>query len=182
MPRPSSLRHPAWAFVLLCALGACSKDHAASAPAAADPSASATVAEQLATLQQQQKLPTLDVSATVTGTDADANGVRDDIDQLIAAVPDTAIQKKALTQLAQAIQSSLSVDISDSSAVGVVALNLNRADTCVWSVYPSGQTAKVLMLEELTVNTPTRLGAYEAYNAARDGASVSSIAAATACN
>jgi hypothetical protein len=66
--------------------------------------------------------------------------------------------------------------------VGVVALNLNRADTCVWSVYPSGQSTKALLLEELTVNTPTRLAAYEGYNAARDGASVSSIPAATACN
>jgi len=126
--------------------------------------------QQWALLQKQGLLPTLDVSSSVPGTDANGNGVRDDLDKFIASLPDSAAQKNALTQLAQAVQAAMTVDTTNATAVATVSLNLNRADTCIWAVYPSGQSAKAMTIEELSVNTLNRLKAYEQYNAARDGA------------
>lgn len=143
--------------------------------------APATVAQTLQSLQSQGKLPTLDTSATVAGTDSDGNGVRDDLDKYLAALPDTAAQKNALTQLAQAIQASMLVDTTSAAALTATSLALNRADTCVWAVYSAGQSAKVQAIEELSVNTKTRLVAYEKYNAARHGAVVPSLSGST-CN
>ena len=127
--------------------------------------------QALKAMQAAGTLPTLDVGSSVTGTDADGNGVRDDIDKIIAAQTASAAQKSALTQLAQGIQATLTVSVTDPAAVALVADKLNLAVACVWSVNDNAKApGQVRLLEELTVNTLPRLTAYEQYNYARNGA------------
>jgi hypothetical protein len=138
-----------------------------------------TVAQTLQSLAAQGKLPQLDITNSLTGTDANGNGVRDDIDAYIAALTDTAAQKAALTQLGKAIQGTLTVDTTSAPALAATSLALNQAATCVWSVYSTGQSLKVHTLQEISINTQQRLVAYEKYNTARDGAVVPSLSGNT---
>jgi hypothetical protein len=144
--------------------------------------AAATPLQTIQALQASGQLPMLDTSTSLTGTDSDQNGVRDDLDTYISGRKDTPVEKKALTQLAAAIQSTLTVDTTNASALAATSLALNRADTCIWQQYkgnnPSLQTHT---MEELSINTQVRLVAYEAYNAARNGAAIVSISGNT-CN
>ena len=53
------------------------------------------VTEQIAQLQKGGKLPKLDRSTDIKGPDTDNNGIRDDIDAWIVALPITDVQKRA---------------------------------------------------------------------------------------
>jgi delta 1-pyrroline-5-carboxylate dehydrogenase len=150
-------------------------------PPVTTPSTGLSVPDTLRSLQASGALPTLDTSTTVAGPDTNSNGVRDDLDKFIAALPDTAAQQKALTQFAQAVQTMMTVDLTSPSAVSAASVANNRAVGCIWQTYPSGQHKKVLLVQELSVNTLTRLQAYEKYNAARNGAVIPSLAGST-CN
>lgn len=168
------------ACLSLLLLVACS----GTAPTIATPTPPITglsVPDTLRSLQASGALPTLDTSSTIAGPDTNSNGVRDDLDKFIAALPDTAAQQKALTQFAQAIQTMMTVDLTNPSAVSAASLANNRAVGCIWQSYSSGQHKKVLLIQEISVNTLTRLQAYEKYNAARNGAVIPSLAGST-CN
>ena len=78
-----------------------------SAPTTPASSAGISVAAALAQLEASGVIPVLNRDDTVAGPDADKNGVRDDIDGYIRALPDAQAQKNALSQSARAIQSSL---------------------------------------------------------------------------
>ncbi|MEO6802998.1 MAG: hypothetical protein ABI197_07125 [Granulicella sp.] len=145
------------------------------------PAATASVPDTLRNLQASGALPTLDTSSTIAGPDTNVNGVRDDLDKFIAALPDTATQQKALIQFAQAVQVMMTVDLTSPSAISAASVANNRAIGCIWQSYSSGQHKKVLLVQELSVNTLTRLQAYEKYNAARNGAAIPSLAGST-CN
>jgi hypothetical protein len=150
----------AGAVVAVSMLSGCSKNNFVAA----------TPAQTFQALQESGTLPTLDVTQTVAGTDANNNGVRDDLDKYIAALPDTPAERNALTQTAQAIQSAMLVDPANAAGTASVSAGINRAVTCVWAVYPKGiQGQKVALIQELSVNTLVRLKAYEAYNASRNG-------------
>ncbi|MEO6803412.1 MAG: hypothetical protein ABI197_09245, partial [Granulicella sp.] len=140
------------------------------------PTGAVSVPDTLRNLQASGVLPTLDTSSTIAGPDTNSNGVRDDLDTFIAALPDTAAQQKALTQFAQALQIMMTVDLTSPSAIGAASLANNRAIGCIWQSYSSGQHKKVLLVQEISVNTLTRLQAYEKYNAARNGAAIPSLA------
>jgi hypothetical protein len=140
---------------------ACSHGHGAG-----DTSLPAT----LNTLQTQGVLPVLDTSPSLSGIDANANGVRDDVETLIAAQSDSAGQKASELQLAKALQATLLVDTTNAEATATVALNLNRGVTDIWSNYSSDvASGKVKWLQQITVNTMQRLTAYEDFNHAMDG-------------
>ena len=143
--------------------------------------ATTSVPDTLRSLQTSGVLPVLDTTATIVGTDANSNGVRDDLDTFIAAQPDSSVQRKALTQFAQAIQTMMTVDLGNPSAVSAASLANNRAVTCIWQSYTTNQHKKVVLMEELSVNTLIRLKAYEKYNAARNGAAIPSLSGPT-CN
>ena len=133
-------------------------------------------------LQFQGKLPTLDVSSSLLGTDSDGNGVRDDIDKYLAGLPDTVAQKKALTQLAQAIQSTLIVDRTNATDLAKVTNSISRAEACIWRQYAPSQPTQDDAVEALTINTKVRLATYEQYSAAVNGSVIQSVAGSTACN
>jgi hypothetical protein len=161
------------ACLVLSALGCSSKPV---------PVANTTPSGTIQSLQASGQLPVLDVTTSLTGTDADGDGVRDDLDKYIAALPDSAVQKKALLQLAAGIQATLSVDATSSTALSAASMALNRGDACVWQMYAGASpTLRVHTLEELTINTQPRLVAYEGYNAARTGATVTAPTG-TVCN
>lgn len=127
------------------------------------------------------EVPVLDVTSSVKGTDANRNGVRDDLDRYIAGLPDTPAQKRALTQLARALQTTLSVNTQSATATATAAQAVFRGDSCVWQRYNSGQSSKAQTMEDFTMNTRPRLVAYEKYNAARNG-TVVSPPAGSVCN
>ena len=131
---------------------------------------SQTPAQVLQGLEASGDLPTLDITTSLTGTDADGNGVRDDLDKYVAGLADSSAEKKALIQEAQAIQASLVVDLTQQPQLLVVRTNMARAVNCVWTVYPKGeQHEKVALIQELSINTLTRLKAYEAFNSSQNG-------------
>jgi hypothetical protein len=153
-----------------CALGltACGGNH--NAP---------TAEQQLQAMEQHGTLPKLDISNSLTGTDADGNGVRDDVDKLISAQPDMPAQRAALTQMAHSIQASLT---SDATTVAATADLMNRAVACVFSQYEASKAAgQIKWIEEISINTLPRLNAYEAFNKAMSG-SVTHSAKGVTCN
>ena len=125
--------------VLLAAVAGCSKGTAAATTATGSTGSSGSTTgsaalQLLQALQASGKLPTLGVSASLAGSDADGDGVRDDIDTFIAGLSDSAAQKRALTQMAAAVQAALTVNTADTNAVGGVTALINRGDSCLWEM------------------------------------------------
>jgi hypothetical protein len=145
-------------------------------------SSASTVAAQLQALVASGALPTLDVSSSVTGTDADSNGVRDDIDAIIRAQSDTGTQKAALTQFAQSIQATLTLDATNSSAVSAAAGSVRTAVACLFTQYDGATAAKrARWIQEISINTMVRLQAYDKFNAVMSG-TVTPAATGAVCN
>jgi hypothetical protein len=168
--------------IVVLALSACSGKSNTTSSTSTTTTPSVSVAQALQALQANGTLPTLDTTSSLTGTDANSNGVRDDLDTYIAGLSDSATEKKALTQFAQAIQATMTVDTTNASALATASANLNRGVHCIWIVYPAGQPhIKVVLIEELSANTLARFTAYEKYNTARNGAVLPAISGNT-CN
>jgi hypothetical protein len=137
----------------------------------------------------------LDQGTSIAGSDADGNGVRDDIDAWISSLPDTATEKAALTRDAKTIQQALVVDTTQRAAVVSVANAMARATGCEFyqygAYYEAGSSApqnmqlitnRIKLLEEYTVNTPTRAAAYEKFNAAMSGGVTNMPRGAATCD
>lgn len=124
-------------------------------------------------LERNGKLILLDRTTDITGMDLDKNGVRDDIDRWVQSQPFSTDQKKAATQLAVAIQSSLVVDISNDIALRAVQTASREAVTCIFARFPTDaqpNPSKVIhSLQKYTVNTRERVMVYLAYNHALNG-------------
>jgi ABC-type glycerol-3-phosphate transport system substrate-binding protein len=133
-----------------------------------------TVTQGIDQLVAAGVMPKLDTSTSLLGADADGNGVRDDIDAYIASLPDTPVQKRALTQSAAAINTTLTVDISNKVALDAVGVSLMRAVFCGGNQYKGSSDGLDLHLQNLqkyTINTKSRFSAYQAYNKTRGGSS-----------
>jgi hypothetical protein len=132
---------------------------------------------EIARLERDGVLPILDRSTDVQGPDANGNGVRDDIDAYIAALPITEIQRRAAAQMARVKQSQLLLDPMDRSSVLAASERSMAAHKCVADVF-EGSAAKgyagdlSLKIEAATANTPERAKRYLRYMAALSGASV----------
>ena len=128
------------------------------------------------------ELPTLDVSSSVTGSRVNSDGVRDDIDALIAAQTDTPAQKAALTQVAQSIQGTLTLNVSDSTAVTAAATGMRKAIACLFTQYDSALAAgRFHWIQEISINTMPRLHAYDIFNVAMNN-SVAHMVTGDVCN
>lgn len=160
-------------LVLLVAVTGCGGGSSGSGETAtggglgATPAAS-TLDSTITALERAGRLPALDRTSSLAGTDADGNGVRDDIDAYIAASDYTPIQKKALLQEARALQKSLLIDISDVSAMQLLGNEVMAAVNCMGDVLPSS-ARRGLDLEAMTMNTRERVERYLKYNAALSG-------------
>jgi hypothetical protein len=118
---------------------------------------------------------------TVAGPDADKNGVRDDIDGYIRALPDAQAQKNALSQSARAIQSSLIANLADAASLLAASNQIANSVACLYTVYgPEAASQKGADIEKLTVNTKVRFDAYLSFNQAING-QVAQIPAGDTC-
>lgn len=133
-----------------------------------------SLAEQIKALEASGTLPILDRSTDIKGPDQNLNGVRDDIEAWIAALPITEVQKKAAVQDATAMQKTLLVDLNDKVAQQTVGDESMAATACMSDVFmPNYQESFKLSakIEALTANTKERAYRYIQYNQARSGSS-----------
>lgn len=98
-------------------------------------------------------------SVPVAGTDADGDGVRDDVQAwLQAAFPDSTV-RAAARQLAVALQGML-VNASGASGARIAAAAMNAAIDCLYALDPATFGSRVDAIEEAVVNTGNRARAY----------------------
>lgn len=136
-----------------------------------------TPAQQVAALESSGAIPSLDRTAGLMGTDADANGVRDDVDRHIATTYPEAAQRAAATQFARAMQEALTADLGDAASTKAIAARGSRAVNCIYTRFagassPTHAPARVAEdVRSITANTRERLSAYLAYARALNGTS-----------
>lgn len=134
------------------------------------PSPDGGLNDSLQGLVAKGTLPRLDTSAAIAGTDANSNGVRDDIDALIGGLSDTSVQQAALAQEARNLQSTLTVDTSNASALDSLGSAIDLGVACVYQQYPASTAAdRLKWLQMMTMNTPARIRVYLAFNQAMNG-------------
>ena len=111
--------------------------------------------------------PNLDRTSSVLGTDADSNGVRDDIDRMIADYPVNSAQKNTLTRFAQSTQTSLTTGRSRDKAYET-AVSLQRILKCGAQPLMDAEavTAEIM---DFTLNTQQRVEAYLEFEGALGG-------------
>ncbi|HWZ01685.1 MAG TPA: Ig-like domain-containing protein [Edaphobacter sp.] len=117
----------------------------------------------------QTVLATLDRSTDVAGPDKDGNGVRDDIDQVIAGFGLTASQAKALTQFAAALQVAI-LSSPDKTAAYSNAVELHRGQECVFSQVRADSTKYTKQIKAFTLNTQPRVMAFAGFSHNAGGA------------
>lgn len=169
--------------VLAAQLGACGGGGGGSEDSSAHPVNQATsIGEAITDALRSGAIPKLNHDNTITGVDANANGVRDDIDAYIASLPDTPAQKAVLLQHAAVLQATLTVDTSNFSALHAVDMNLMNSIRCLHKFYGEGiASRKSQDLEKFTVNTRIRLNAYEKFNSALSGTTIKIPSTAPNC-
>ena len=116
-------------------------------------------------LQSDGTTLALDRSTSVAGTDANADGVRDDVTSWIGKQSYTSEVSKAATQLAKSYQTVLTLTLTDDAAVRAARLASSDAVECIMQKSASidaGYKA-VAELRRVTVNTDARVTAYLKY-------------------
>ncbi len=151
-----------WTLLLAASLLAACNDNSGGQPT--------TIRQALETLEISGALPVLDRDASVSGIDANADGVRDDIAQYIDSKPDSRVQKISLKSFSRSLTRAMTVDTNDQNALRTVANSMNAAVSCIWKAYPSSTASSMVReIEKLTVNTRGRYDAYMQFNSAMDG-------------
>jgi len=160
----------------LSLLTACSgTDGSAQAPGSQDV---ASIKEQIKVLEESGEFPKLDRSTGITGSDINNNGIRDDIDYWIAALPITDVQKKAVEQEARMMQKMLLINLSQKTELTGIAVLAERSIRCLSMVFkPDYQKGYDLssQIEAITANTRERAKQYIAFNRAMSGSVSSSV-------
>jgi len=179
-PRARSWLRASFTCSLIASLTACGDGQSGSAQPAGESLESA-----VARLEASGELPVLDRTDSLAGIDANANGVRDDIERHIEKKYAEPAQRGAAMQTARALQKKLLVDTSDAAALDAVSAMGMRAANCRGSVFPGPDDGPASWqmatdLESMTTNTKKRLLAYLAYNKARSG-SVSTLPKGDTC-
>jgi hypothetical protein len=144
-----------FAFILLC-LTACGGGAGSNSESNSAPTSARAVVE--------------DVSSGLKGADANGNGIRDDVDRLIAAeFSQTPAVKKAAEQKAQALQAMLEASTKEQALVA--GDRLYRASECASRALPENTKENEHLLysmskklQALTANTRERLTKYFASN------------------
>ncbi|MEJ0034961.1 MAG: hypothetical protein WDO68_02550 [Gammaproteobacteria bacterium] len=161
-------------------LAACGGDH--DAPATPPPPPAPTTLSQLQADVASGVLPTLDLTASVTGTDTNGNGIRDDIEALIAKQSDLPLQRAALTQVAHSIQATLSLDPGNAGASATAAADMRKAIACLFVQYDASvASGRFHWIQEVSINTLTRLQAYDRFNISMNN-SATPMATGAVCN
>jgi len=117
-----------------------------------------------------------DMSAGLKGIDANNNGIRDDIDRLIAQkYSATPAMKKAAEQEARTLQ--MAMEASTRQQALIAGDEISRATACTHKVFPKDTPSAVKFrqrmsseIESLTANTKERFTAYWKANELMGGA------------
>ncbi len=158
-------------------LSACGGSGAASSGVSAPPAASApTPPTVTAPLSSGPVIDNEDLGAGLRGTDGNANGIRDDVDRLIAQrYSTTPALKRAAEQSARALQKFMQA--TTKQQVLVAGDDIMRAGACVDKALPENtpQNSKLISqfskdLLALIANTRERFTAYWAANKLAGGA------------
>ena len=110
--------------------------------------------------------PGVNGKLTLVGVDADADGVRDDIQRYIALTyPNSAKTRAALTQYAKVIQAAL-LDANDKVKSVQHGEEVSKSSECLWYTLGSVDAAHKAgsLLREVALNTDERNRAYFAYD------------------
>jgi hypothetical protein len=134
-----------------------------------NPEALEMISEEIIQLESLGMIPRLDTSENILGTDSNANGARDDIDEYIAMLDIPDREKIATTQVAIAFQRTLEVDTTDLLELQETALANLNAMNCLFDVAPDNWVSLVDVIESITANTEQRVMRYLAYNTALSG-------------
>lgn len=162
-------------------LAACGHDDDAPAPPTPPPATTGPLSQLQADVASGV-LPTLDLTASVTGTDTNGNGIRDDIDALIAKQPDLPLQRAALVQVAHSIQATLSLDPGNAGASAAAAADMRKAIACLFVQYDAPvASGRFHWIQEVSINTMVRLQAYDQFNIAMNN-SATPMATGAVCN
>jgi hypothetical protein len=147
-------------LVALGVLTGCGGGGGGAVEAPAEPTATV-----MSKLQTSGALLTLDRSTSVAGTDANGDGVRDDVSTWIGTQSYAGALPTAAAQLAKAYQGVLTVTLTDDVAVRAARLASSDAVECVMQKAPSIEAGykAVADLRRVTVNTDARVTAYLAY-------------------
>jgi hypothetical protein len=133
-----------------------------------------TAKERVQALEAQGALPKLDRSLDIQGPDTNTNGIRDDVENLIATNYTSAPQRAAAEQFARVMQSAILVEKTDTAAAKAIAVKGSKAINCIYSKFDGSPGSKqpaavVAELKSISTNTKPRLLAYMAYAKALDG-------------
>ena len=165
--------------IIVLVLTACGGGKSPESPTT--PTAERDMKEQLAALEKAGELPALDRSTSIAGPDVDGNGIRDDIDAYIAALPVNDAMKKATRQVARVQQKALLIDLNDRSTLLALSDASMASTACMSETAEMGVPleqhirvrraghAIALKIEAITANTPERADRYMAYMRALHG-------------
>ena len=140
-----------------------------------------TMKERLNELEKKGELPALDRSTSIAGPDADNNGIRDDIDAYIAALPVSDPIKRAARQRARVQQRINLIDLNDRPALMALADASMASTACMSETSRAGLpldqqeaarkngSAITFKIQAITANTPERAERYLAYMRALHG-------------
>lgn len=132
---------------------------------------------QLDFWESSGRIPKLDRTDTLSGVDANNDGVRDDIEKWIKKRWEKEpLKQKALLQYAKAAQKSVMVDLNNQEEIEKIDELDTRAQNCLWSRFTSNdlhsENHPINIGKEIdayTTNTKERLTHYLAYNEKLDG-------------
>ena len=125
-------------------------------------------------MQARGKLPKIDVSKDIKGSDQNQNGVRDDIEAWIATQPMTEKQKRAAMFEAAVFQKMLLVDLTDKAEIRKLEDESMIATKCLGDAYNPNRDESYKIskqIEAMNTSTKDRIIRYLKYNAALSGMS-----------
>ena len=160
--------------LLALALSGCGDDDKASSI----PEENLTSTQIIQKMEQTGELPVLDRSGELAGTDANNDGIRDDIEAYIDREYVKPEQQRAVEQLALEFQKGLLLDMNNVVAVKQNMYEQSRAIQCIFDNFPIGGATDpndvVKDLIAVSTNTKARLMAHLEFSKALDGTVLSS--------
>jgi hypothetical protein len=126
-------------------------------------------------------MPALDQGPTLAGTDANKNGVRDDIDAVLEHANLTSDVRAASEKLAAQLQALLASPPSDLAAARAAAAALSGDVACLQQQAPTKFRSISTELHIYTFNTAARLDAYVAFEGTLSGQTLT-LPKAPSCN
>lgn len=120
--------------------------------------------------------PKLERSESLVGTDANKNGVRDDIEKHISKKYPNPEQRAAVFQTAKAMQKIMSANTGDLMEIKAINTEISKAFNCVDAKFTDDSKevnyyTATKEVEAMTTNTKSRLLAYLEFNKALNGTS-----------